>query len=179
MCFGCYGTNHLSRNCPNRRKCKHCGRFHPSALHIDGLQLPLKDNNNSVKQENERALGNACTNLQDTSCYVTRSAESVILHAILPVRVKKKGSNETVITYAFYDNGSGGCFLTENLRDQMGVNGEETELQLGTMHGKSFVTTTVVNNLVVTDLDDKNPIELPPILYKDGNTCDRTANSYP
>lgn len=43
MCFGCYGTNHLSRNCSNRRKCKHCGRSHPSTLHIDGFQLPQKD----------------------------------------------------------------------------------------------------------------------------------------
>lgn len=23
MCFGCYGTNHISRNCSNKRKCKH------------------------------------------------------------------------------------------------------------------------------------------------------------
>ena len=161
MCFGCYGTNHLSRNCSNRRKCKHCGRSHPSALHIDGFQLPQKDSKNSVKFENGRAVSNACTNLQDASCLATRPAESVILHAILPVRVKKKGSTETVVTYAFYDNGSGGCFLTEDLREQIGVDGEKSELQLGTMHGQIFVTTTIVNNLVVTDMEDKNPIEIP------------------
>ena len=160
MCFGCYGTNHLSRNCLNRRKCKHCGKSHPSALHIDGFQLPQKDNNSSVKQGKERPMSNACTNPQETSCHATRHAEAV-LHAILPVRVRKKGSTESVITYAFYDNGSGGCFLTENLKQQIGVDGERTELQLGTMHGQSLVTTTVVNDLVVTDLEDKNPIEIP------------------
>jgi len=160
MCFGCYGTNHLSRNCLNRRKCKHCGRSHPSALHIDGFQLPQKDIKNSVKFENGKAVGNACTNLQDTSCLATRPAESVILHAILPVRVKKKGSTETVVTYAFYDNGSGGCFLTESLREKIGIDGEKSELQLGTMHGQSLVATTIVNDLVVTDMEDRNPIEI-------------------
>ena len=66
-----------------------------------------------------------------------------------------------MITYAFYDNGSGGCFLTENPREQLGVDGERTELQLGNMHGQSLVTTTVVHDLVVTDMEDKYPIEIP------------------
>lgn len=75
--------------------------------------------------------------------------------------MKTKGNTKPVTTYAFYDNGSGGCFLTENLREQLGVNGEKTELQLGTMHGQSLVTTTIVDNLVVTDMEDKYPIEIP------------------
>ena len=158
MCFGCYGTNHISRNCPNRRKCKYCGRLHPSALHISGFQIPPRDNS---KQENDKAVGNACTNLQSTSCNTARPAESVVLHAILPVRVKKKGSNETITTYAFYDNGSSGCCLTESLREKMAVDGERTQLQLGTMHGQSLITTTVVSDLVVTDMEGKNPVELP------------------
>ena len=159
MCFACYRTGHLSKNCSNRRKCKHCGRLHPSALHIDG-QLPRKDNSGPVKQENYKALNNACTNPQTASCHAAKSNESVILHAILPVRVKTKGNTKSVITYAFYDNGSGGCFLTENLREQLGVDGERTELQLGTVHGQSLVTTTVVHDLVVTDMEDKYPIEI-------------------
>ena len=141
MCFACYGTGHLSKNCSNRRKCKHCCRLHPSALHIDGFQLSRKDNSGPVKQENDKVLNNACTNPQIASCHAAKSNGSVILHAILPVRVKTKGNTKSVITYAFYDNGSGGCFLTENLREQLGVDGERTELQLGTMHGQSLVMT--------------------------------------
>jgi len=104
-----------SELCLNKRKCKHCGKSHPSELHIDGFQLPQKENNSSVKQGKERPISNACTNPEETSCHATRHAEAV-LHAILPVRVRKKGSTEIVITYAFYDNGSGGCFVTENLK---------------------------------------------------------------
>ena len=84
-----------------------------------------------------------------------------MLRAILPVRVKQKGSTETVITNAFFDNGSSGCFLTESLKDKMGVNGERTDLQLSTMHGQSPVTTTVVSDLFVKDIEDKNRVEIP------------------
>ena len=33
----------------------------------------------------------------------------------LPVLITDKNTNKTVKTYAFYDDGSGGCFLTEHL----------------------------------------------------------------
>ena len=79
MCFGCYGTNHLSRNCSNKRKCKHCGRLHPSALHIDGFQLPQKDNTSPAKQKNDKAVNNACTNPQNASCHAAKPNESRLI----------------------------------------------------------------------------------------------------
>lgn len=57
-------------------------------------------------------MKNACTKMPSNS-----PNDVVVVHAIIPVKVKPKGSTETVTTYAFYDNGSGGCFLTENLRE--------------------------------------------------------------
>ena len=92
---------------------------------------------------------------------VIKPEETVILHAILPVKVKQRGSNEIILTYAFYDNCSGGCFLTENLREQIGAQGESTNLQLGTMHGQSLITTTVVDDLVITDMQGNDPLEKP------------------
>lgn len=67
-------------------------------------------------------------------CGAKNSKESVVLHAILPVKVKRKGSGDSVTTYAFYDNGSGGCFATESIRKQLGVEGVRTVLRLATMH---------------------------------------------
>ena len=63
--------------------------------------------------------------------------------------------------YSRYDNGSSGCFLTENLRERIGVDSKRSELQLSTMHGQSLVPTTVVNDLVVTDMRNENPVEIP------------------
>ncbi len=39
LCFGCLGKNHLSRNCPHKSICKHCGKPHPTALHINDFTL--------------------------------------------------------------------------------------------------------------------------------------------
>ena len=36
-----------------------------------------------------------------------------------------------------------------------------TKIQLGTMHGQSLVDSAIVKDLVVTDLNGKNPVELP------------------
>lgn len=67
-----------------------------------------------------------------------------MLHAILPVKVKRKGRGDSVTTYALYDNGSGGCFATESIRKQLGVEGVRTVLRLATMHGKSQVESNVM-----------------------------------
>ncbi|KAK2562687.1 hypothetical protein P5673_014393 [Acropora cervicornis] len=123
-------------------KVQTCGKLHPSALHIDGFQLPQKGNTSPAKQENYKAVNSACTSPQNASYRAATPNESVILHAILPVRVKKKGSGQI-------------------LKNSLAVKGEKTQLQLGTMHGLNLVTTTVVDRLVVTDKEDKNPVELP------------------
>ena len=141
----------------NKRKCKHCGGRHPTALHIDGFRL-CKARRQELCSTGISSVG---ANLQSTSCNVIKPEETVILHAILPVKVKQRGSNEIIVTYAFYDNGSGGCFLTENLREQIGAQGESTNLQLGTMHGQSLITTTVVDDLVITDMQGNIPLEMP------------------
>ena len=35
LCFGCFGTNHLSRKCRQRKRCKTCEKMHPTSLHGD------------------------------------------------------------------------------------------------------------------------------------------------
>ena len=82
--------------------------------------------------------------------------ETIILHPILPVKV-----NKAMTTYAFYDNGSAGCFLMESLKEQIGAEGERTKLQLSTMHSQSLVATTVVGDLIVTDMEGNNAVEMP------------------
>ena len=162
MCFGCYGENHVAKSCLNKRKCKLCAGRHPTALHIDGFRLAKHETrNNSTQPENATGMSNARANIQSTSCHVIKPDETIILHAILPVKVKKRGSNKAITTYAFYDNGSAGCFLTESLKEQIGAEGERTKLQLSTMHGQSLVATSVVDDLIVTDMEGNNAVEMP------------------
>ena len=60
---------------------------------------------------------------------------------------EKKGNAESVITYAFYDNGSG---VSE--KENRHTRPRPTKLQLGTMLGRSLVDSTIVEDLVVTDM---------------------------
>ena len=100
-----------------------------------------------------------------TSCFIN-STDTVVLHSILPVRIRQKGQETPVETYALYDNGSSGCFITNELKDQLNVKGSETTLQLHTMHGLSYSKTEVIHDLVVSDYDDQFPIELPKVFTK-------------
>ena len=38
MCFACYGLNHTSKFCVRKRRCKACGKNHPS-LHVEKLSV--------------------------------------------------------------------------------------------------------------------------------------------
>ena len=43
---------------------------------------------------------------------------------IFPVRVRKKGCNRLVVTYAFIDSGNNVSFCAENLMHQLGAKGK-------------------------------------------------------
>ena len=159
----CNGEDHMVKGCINKRKCKTCGKLHPTALHIPNFQLPINkktdhEDKSKTKEEHPRVI-NGSTGLQDS--------ESRIFHAILPVRVKHKNSNKVIETYAFYDNGSDGCFLTESLKDELCLSGVETTLRLETMHGKSHVSSTLISDLIVTDLQDQNPVQISKSYTRD------------
>ena len=143
-----------------KRICDKCKKPHPTLLHIDGFCLTeetTKEETERKADENPVKVNNACTELAQNS----DSNEVIILQTILPVLITDKNTDKTVKTYAFYDNGSAGCFLTESLRERLAVPGTKTTLQLGTMHGHSLVESTVVKHLVITDLNGKCPIKLP------------------
>ena len=155
LCFGCFGFNHTSKGCLNRKQCKTCGKKHPTSLHIEGFkQLRDVDSSSNQVANDGEVTTSACT---------TRhvSEVSTVLQAILPVKVYQKGSNVVMDTYAFYDNGSTGCFITESLQKQLNASARETSLKLQTMHGVNIVKTLAVCNLVVTDRYGNNAIDLP------------------
>jgi hypothetical protein len=94
-------------------------------------------------------------------CDLHNNDDSPILHAIIPVQVSQRGNDKSIITYAFYDNGSSGCFLSEDLMSKLNATGQETTLVLRTMNGKSQVNCTAVNGLIVSSITSENAISLP------------------
>ena len=169
LCFACLEADHVAKGCINRRTCKKCKKRHPTALHIEGFTLNRESTGNESPPTEAQSIpvSNGRIDVSKTIHGTMNSKETRVLHAILPVKVKQKGREKSVTTYAFYDNGSGGCFATENIRRQLGVDGVEVTLRLATMHGESQVESTIMDNLIVTSLDDSNPIELPRSYTRD------------
>jgi hypothetical protein len=62
------------------------------------------------------------------------------------------------MTYAFYDNGSTGCFVTSSLLDELDVRGTDVSLQLRTMHGEDLVASRAVDDLLISDLEGNNEV---------------------
>ena len=60
--------------------------------------------------------------------------------AILPVKVKAKGSDQMIQTYAFLDNGSNASFCSEKLANQLNLSGKRTTLSLTTMERENSKT---------------------------------------
>ena len=59
---------------------------------------------------------------------------------ILPVKVKAKGTDQMIQTYAFLDNGSNTSFCSEELANQLNLSGKRTTLSLMTMEREKSKT---------------------------------------
>ena len=71
----------------------------------------------------------------------------------------------TDIYPAFLDNGSSSTFCTESLMKQLGIEGLKTRISLTTLEKKgSLVDSFLVQDLVISHLDENNFISLP-VLY--------------
>jgi len=86
--------------------------------------------------------------------------------AILPVKVKAKGSDHMIQSYAFLDNGSNASFCSEELVNQLNVLGKRTMLSLTTVERENSKTDCRLVSLEVLDLDEENLFELPVVFTR-------------
>lgn len=61
--------------------------------------------------------------------------------SILPVRVKSKRGQETLVTYVFLDPGSSASFCTEGLMNRLNLTGRKIDILLRTMGQEKVVFT--------------------------------------
>ena len=99
---------------------------------------------------------------------------SVVGLAVVPVKVKAPGSERTVKTYAFLDNGLNTSFCSEELAMQLGLSGRPTTLSLTTMEKENSRAKSLVVSLEVFDLEEENIVALPVVFTRpklpDGHT---------
>ena len=164
LCFSCLGRGHISRFCRSRLTCEVCHRGHPTALHVERDKQELVE----TKGRNDES---------PISCHSVTLKDARVFHAVLPVVVSAKDSGHRVMTYCFLDNGSNGCFMSDDLYKQLQVKGRESVLQLNTMHGATYENCNVIESLVMTDWNGNNETELPKVYSRphipmgDGNVA--------
>ncbi|RUA05619.1 MAG: hypothetical protein DSY43_04230, partial [Gammaproteobacteria bacterium] len=174
LCDNCLQTGHLSKTFPKDNFCKvsDCKivyRKHSTFLHPPGngsttfkREQPTIANatNDSSAKVNCSSSKNNYVNVADGLCTATGAGTIRTALSVVPVKVKAKGKDTVIETYAFLDSGSNTSFCTEHLINRLGISGKETTLSLTTMDNENVKSKSKVVSLVVCDLDEKNTVEL-------------------
>jgi len=158
LCFDCFSDWHIAKNCRERQTCKPCKRQHPTSLHdYDWVKKT------SYKSTNQSGAEPCVSSNHTAICNVTEAGDVPINMGILPVYLFHKNDPEKKIkVYALLDNASGGTFVNEKSMKVLGIEGNETDLILTTIHRTSSVATKAIEGLVVANIKEEDMIsDLP------------------
>ena len=127
---------------------KHSTFLHPPSVRFDDATQP------------ETGAQSAYVSVGKPRRTVTGARTSVTGLPVVPVKVRAKGSNTLLLTYAFLDGGSNTTFCSDQLLKDLGVRGIDTTLSLTTMERENSTKASSLVQLEVFDLDENNFIEL-------------------
>ena len=156
LCYNCLIPGHCAAVCPKTSFCKvdGCDDKHSTFLHSPAVPAPSGTQSDIGTQS-------AYVNVDKLQCAFSGVGGSVTGLPVVPVKVRAKGSDTTVHTYAFLDGGSNTSFCSEQLMKRLGVKGVNTTISLTTMERESSTRKCELVQLEVFDLEEENFIELP------------------
>ena len=180
LCFSCLNGGHQSKGCYKKKPCNHCDRKHATVLHPRTSEVVVEDGSQQsfvVTKGGEgrpQSLNSQWNTAQNTKQSIgdhfcgltTMEGSPVTALPIVAVKVKVKGSPLCIETYALLDNGSNSTFCSASLMERLMVVGKKTRLKLTTMDSSKDVDTVIVNDLMVSDLDENVAILLPEVLSR-------------
>ena len=145
LCYSCYMPGHRSRGCSQKRTCKTCSRCHPTGLHVKNFQPILKKPANDNVEKN---VESAATLTTTAASGMTRRINNEGLAGSMPiVPVIVRSAETESITYAMLDNCSTGTFILEDLRQELNVDGVDSQISITTMNGNQVHNVKVVKGL--------------------------------
>ena len=173
LCDNCLFRGHIARSCPKESFCKvpGCQGKHSTFLHPKPIDrhdenpppdgLPINADGKDANENSNAGAQNGYVNANNSRCDAIGAGVSTTGMAIVPVKVKCKGSDKMILTYAFLDAGSNTTFCTDELLKELGSTGEKTTLSLTTIQNESIPTECHVVNLEVFDINENNLVDLP------------------
>ncbi|XP_046561900.1 uncharacterized protein LOC124270882 [Haliotis rubra] len=176
LCFNCFAKNHVSYECTKESMCRidRCNKRHSTLLH-HALQTYRKMHSgvlveSELPKRTQQLRGNSHSNQQHrgTQTFSTHHSNRDVNGAgicrvalpVVPVTVRKNGE-ECLTTYAFLDSGSTNSFCSQELYDQLGLQGAKTSLSLITLTNEDCPLETTCISLEIADLDGRNQLKLP------------------
>ncbi|XP_064647035.1 uncharacterized protein LOC135499916 [Lineus longissimus] len=149
LCYGCLELGHQRDSCNQKLTCLHCNRPHPSVLHLEPRSNPVSSSSVTLATASSRDMGAGDSR---------RSAM-----AIVPVKVRMRGGNKCVETYALLDSGSTASFCTMELMKSLGVKGRKTKINIRTMGHEILQNSYVISDLEVVSFNENIVTVLPPV----------------
>ena len=156
LCYNCLIPGHYASTCPKSSFCKvdGCSDKHSTFLHPPAARV-----GNETQPEIEAQ--SAYVDVGESRCAFTGAGTSVTGLPVVPVKVRAKGGDTMVHTYAFLDGGSNTSFCSDQLIKQLRIKGINTTLSLTTMERENSTKRSALVQLEVFDFDENNFIELP------------------
>ncbi|XP_028395694.1 uncharacterized protein LOC114519723 [Dendronephthya gigantea] len=181
LCINCLVSGHFVKDCPKGSFCRvsDCKEKHSTFLHPKRTREALEPKKDKQEETPDpppkleagkeevvnKELINGYVKIKSESQPVIKGLSTTGL-AVVPVKVKAKGTNKTIETYAFLDNGSNTSFCTERLLEQLEIDGKATAVSLTTMESVSKAVECSSVNLKVFDLDERNFVELSNVFSR-------------
>ena len=161
LCFNCLVSGHFVQDCPKQSFCRieGCTKKHFTFLHE---KERAQEATPSQPNQSNGATSTETSTVQ-SGTFQASSDSSIVGLSIVPVKVKAKGQDNKVLTYAFLDSGSNTSFYTDALLRKLDAKGVKTTLSLATMQTTNEAIECSLVNLDVSDLSDHNVIELPTV----------------
>ena len=147
LCFGCgnkCSRIHKGKTCTKRLTCKKCGKSHMTSMHSDPDTVSM------------------CTK-------VCGSPQQEVDHSMLvPVWIQA-GSNASkrIACYAAIDMMSNCSFISEDIKNELGLKGQQTYVGLSTMHGDRSVHTEKILDLKVSSYDEQKSLNIVKAYVKE------------
>ena len=156
LCYNCLIPGHYASTCPKSSFCKvdGCSDKHSTFLHPPAARV-----GNETQPEIEAQ--SAYVDVGESRCAFTGAGTSVTGLPVVSVKVRAKGGDTMVHTYAFLDGGSNTSFCSDQLMKQLRIKGINTTLSLTTMKRENSTKRSALVQLEVFDFDENNFIELP------------------
>ena len=163
LCYGCLKRGHPKRDCRNKSVCQVCNYRHPTILHDGGISR--KDIDGNVTDGRVASATGPVISMG--SSFHMGAGEANCKMVIIPVKIRRKNSIKECVTYAFFDPGSNVSFISDELRHDLCVDGKRMNITVNTMGVPHNMSTYLINDIEISNIQGENTIDLPDIYTKD------------